>query len=523
MAHVVHVFHPFQVDVAARELRRDGQAVPLPASVFDCLTYLIEHRERAVGRDELIAAVWGRTDVSDTVLGQTVLKVRRAVGDTGSEQHSIRTVPRFGYRWVADIESLFDSPAPTSQPADTAIATPTRMIQSVPAATRWWPLAIGALLTLVLIGALGYSLSRLDRAPQASRSSTGLDASQGALVLPTRVQAPTDWNWLRLGLMDLVAEQLRAARISTVASESVVALTGTDDDPLPRLAESGLTGMAHWRIQPEATWNQGTWRVALEARSDQQELMVDAEGEDVVQVARAASDALLLRLGRRPGADDNAPHGLHELLQRTRAAMLDDQFDLARTLIANAPSGLRERGELVHRLSQIELRAGNYPLVQQLLEDLLPSLEPETQPVLRGRSLTTLAASHVRRYQADAAERAYDEAVQLLHDRGEPAALGLALHGQGLIDMLHGRLDEAVARLGNARLEMQAAGDALGIAQVDLNLGLIDQLRDRPADALVKLRASAERFQVLGGREERLYSLARITETHNRLLDHDLA
>lgn len=64
--------------------------------VFDCIAYLIQHRDRAVGRDELVAAVWGRTSVSDAVMGKTILIARRAIGDTADEQRFLRTVPRFG-------------------------------------------------------------------------------------------------------------------------------------------------------------------------------------------------------------------------------------------------------------------------------------------------------------------------------------------------------------------------------------------------------------------------------------------
>src|ERR1043165_6444118 len=91
-------FADFLLDPAARELRQGDGRVALPPKSLECLIYLVEHRERAVGRDELISAVWGRVDVSDALLAQTLLRARRAVGDTGNEQSSIRTVPRFGYQ-----------------------------------------------------------------------------------------------------------------------------------------------------------------------------------------------------------------------------------------------------------------------------------------------------------------------------------------------------------------------------------------------------------------------------------------
>ena len=92
----------------------------------------LEHRERAVGRDELIAAVWGRTETGDGTLGQTVLAARRALDDTGKEQHAIRTVFRFGYHWVAPVDIVEE--APTTVPVRSG--GPARRNDSQSAATQ---------------------------------------------------------------------------------------------------------------------------------------------------------------------------------------------------------------------------------------------------------------------------------------------------------------------------------------------------------------------------------------------------
>src|SRR5687768_7600071 len=99
-------FGPFELDAASRELSRDGERVALPPKSFECLAYLITHRGRAVGRDELIAAVWGRGEVSGAVVGQTLLRARKALDDTGNRQSTIRTVSRFGYQWVAPVQEV---------------------------------------------------------------------------------------------------------------------------------------------------------------------------------------------------------------------------------------------------------------------------------------------------------------------------------------------------------------------------------------------------------------------------------
>ena len=102
---------PFRLKLAERELWRGETLLPVNRLVFDCMAYLIEHRARAVGRDELVSAVWGRVDVTDVHLNQTVARARRAVGDDAQSQQMIRTVHGFGYRWVGEVHVVVPEPA----------------------------------------------------------------------------------------------------------------------------------------------------------------------------------------------------------------------------------------------------------------------------------------------------------------------------------------------------------------------------------------------------------------------------
>lgn len=120
-------FGDYTLDLAKRELRRGAETIALPARVFECLCHLIEHRDRAVHRDELVRAVFGRADVSDAQIGQIVLRARRTIGDDGQEQRCIRTVPRYGFAWVAPVSVEIRSedvaeihPPPASVPASPA-------------------------------------------------------------------------------------------------------------------------------------------------------------------------------------------------------------------------------------------------------------------------------------------------------------------------------------------------------------------------------------------------------------------
>jgi adenylate cyclase len=92
------------VNPASRELNRDGVTVAIEPKTFDLLLYLIANRDRAIGKDELQDNVWG-TIVSDAALTRAVMKLRKALGDNTKDSQMIKTVPRYGYRFIANIKT----------------------------------------------------------------------------------------------------------------------------------------------------------------------------------------------------------------------------------------------------------------------------------------------------------------------------------------------------------------------------------------------------------------------------------
>ena len=71
--------------------------------VFDLLVYLIAHRERVVSKDDLLASLWDGRIVSESALSTRINAARSAIGDSGEEQHLIKTLPRRGVRFVGDV------------------------------------------------------------------------------------------------------------------------------------------------------------------------------------------------------------------------------------------------------------------------------------------------------------------------------------------------------------------------------------------------------------------------------------
>lgn len=101
----VFEFGDFRVDPRKRLLtRRGGEVVALTPKHFDTLLYLVENAGEVLEKDRIMGAVWPRMVVEENNLNQAVSQLRRLLGDDGAEHRYILTVPRRGYRFVADVQ-----------------------------------------------------------------------------------------------------------------------------------------------------------------------------------------------------------------------------------------------------------------------------------------------------------------------------------------------------------------------------------------------------------------------------------
>ncbi len=114
-------FTDYSLDVDCHELRRRGEQIAIEPQVFDLLVFLVRNRERVLSRDDLIDGVWGGRIVSDSAVTTRINAVRRAVGDSGAAQTVIRTVPRKGVRFIADVREQ-GTPLPLAVGAPAASA-----------------------------------------------------------------------------------------------------------------------------------------------------------------------------------------------------------------------------------------------------------------------------------------------------------------------------------------------------------------------------------------------------------------
>ncbi len=105
------VFDRCEIVLDRRELLRDGTPQQVEPQVFDLICLLVRAGGRVVSHDELIAEIWGGRIVSDAAISARISAARAAIGDDGTSQRLIRTVPRRGFRFVGEIAAI-----PPSQP-----------------------------------------------------------------------------------------------------------------------------------------------------------------------------------------------------------------------------------------------------------------------------------------------------------------------------------------------------------------------------------------------------------------------
>ncbi|HZJ42282.1 MAG TPA: winged helix-turn-helix domain-containing protein [Pyrinomonadaceae bacterium] len=100
-------FGRFRLKPAERVLLREGEPVPLTPKVFDILITLVEKSGQVVEKDDLMKRVWPTTFVEEGNLTQNVSLLRKALGETPGGSQYIETVPRRGYRFVAEINETW--------------------------------------------------------------------------------------------------------------------------------------------------------------------------------------------------------------------------------------------------------------------------------------------------------------------------------------------------------------------------------------------------------------------------------
>jgi DNA-binding winged helix-turn-helix (wHTH) protein/TolB-like protein len=179
-----YAFGPFLLDTGERRLLRDGKVVPLTLKAFDLLQVLVENQGHLLHKDELLRRVWPDAVVEENNLTVTISALRKALDEGPGDRQYIETVPRRGYRFVADLRA-------SAEPAE---APP------VPRKGRARPFALGGVF-LVVFAAAALAFMWQRSTPGATRPVRSM------AVLPFR-SLTDDGEYLGLGMADTLITRL---------------------------------------------------------------------------------------------------------------------------------------------------------------------------------------------------------------------------------------------------------------------------------------------------------------------------
>ncbi|MEP6911706.1 MAG: winged helix-turn-helix domain-containing protein [bacterium] len=250
-------FGPFRLDLEKHRLLRAGEAVPLPPKAIEALLVLVRNPGKMLEREALMQAVWSDTFVEDANLTVAISHLRKALGQNGETVEYIETIPRVGYRFVADVRETSEEPVPLIIEKRTLsrtvieeevlqdepqTKTSTEAILGRPSAAEIRPvslsrnataslIAVAALFALGL-GAVLYFRSG-DRKTNVLAGATPLAIRSIAVMPPKPLSPEADNASLSLGIADALITRLGAIRKVVVRpTSSVSKYVDSNQDPV---------------------------------------------------------------------------------------------------------------------------------------------------------------------------------------------------------------------------------------------------------------------------------------------------
>jgi DNA-binding winged helix-turn-helix (wHTH) protein/TolB-like protein/Flp pilus assembly protein TadD len=216
----VYEFGDFILEGGRRRLLRRGSkdALALTGKAFDTLLYLVEHRGETLDKDTLLRVIWPGVIVEENSLTQGISMLRQVLGEVPGENRYIATVPRKGYRFVAEVTEL-------SRLTQDATAPSTGTISAAPKRSVWVVSIGAAAVTVLAVGV--YLLQR-----GAGRDSPS--AIHSVAVLPFKPLLPGEGDEsLELGMTESMIASIGARGGLNVSPLSSVRRHGPiDQDPI---------------------------------------------------------------------------------------------------------------------------------------------------------------------------------------------------------------------------------------------------------------------------------------------------
>ncbi|MBN1406932.1 MAG: winged helix-turn-helix domain-containing protein [Calditrichaceae bacterium] len=98
-----YFFEDFHLDLENRQLLKAGKLVSLNSKYFDVLSLLVQQPGQLASKELIFDKVWNDVVVTDSALSQCIKDIRKQLGDSASNPKFIKTIPKHGYSFIADV------------------------------------------------------------------------------------------------------------------------------------------------------------------------------------------------------------------------------------------------------------------------------------------------------------------------------------------------------------------------------------------------------------------------------------
>ena len=234
----------FHMNPAERLLLREQVQVRVPPKAFDALVFLVENRGLLLEKDELLKQVWPDTFVEESNLAQLISILRRALREEEEGFQYIETIPRYGYRFIAEVREIGGDAGvlPDSTPS-------TPLSPEVPESVglrhrfRYPTIAFAALVVLLAVLILATVLLKRPR-------TSGSEPIQSLAVLPLQnLSGDSGQDYFADGMTEALITDLAKIHGLKVISRTSIMQYKDSQKALPKIAqELGVDGIVEGSV-----------------------------------------------------------------------------------------------------------------------------------------------------------------------------------------------------------------------------------------------------------------------------------
>ena len=236
-------FGDFTLDPREETLTQNGEKLYISHRMSQVLLLLVERRGETVSKREFFDKVWAGSFVEDNNLTVAITALRKVLGDRAKEARFIENVPRRGYRFVAEVETVDEvrtsaSDIPNSSVSGSAIAAAVGYSRKM---------RVGILLAAILMAAAILGLGSRSFWPSTLKpAAANVDS---IAILPFASDSP-DAEYLADGLTDAVIENLsKIPNLRVIDRDSAFQYRGKPPDTLKAGRELNVRAVVTGKVE----------------------------------------------------------------------------------------------------------------------------------------------------------------------------------------------------------------------------------------------------------------------------------